>query len=56
MRSRSLWAMRDQRLRKWVSGPQSKAEWAASMADSRVVPERGPPTTKTGAVEGLITP
>jgi lipopolysaccharide transport system permease protein/teichoic acid transport system permease protein len=25
------------------------------MADSRVVPERGPPTTNTGAVEGLVT-
>jgi len=47
--------MRDQRLRKWVSGPQSKAEWAASMAESRVVPERGPPTTNTGAVEGVVT-
>jgi len=48
MRSRSLRAMRAQRDRKCVSGPQSKAECAASMAESSVVPERGPPTTKTG--------
>ena len=48
MRARSRRPRRDQRERQCVSGPQSKEGCAASMAESSVVPDRGPPTTKTG--------
>ena len=46
---------RAQRERQCVSGPQSKAGCAASIAARSVVPERGPPTTKTGWVAGSLT-
>ena len=55
IRARSLRPRRAQRDRQCVSGPPSNAGCAASIAASSVVPERGPPTTKTGRAVGSVT-